>query len=286
MIASGGARTIRRLYISDLDGTLLNSQAEVTDRTAEIINALTEQGMEFSVATARSIYSVKPITAKLGINAPCLLMNGVSMYDLRADRYIYSESIPTDAQRRIIDIFHESGVSCFMYKVREGLLAAYYEKITTHVMNSFAEARKNKYNKPFVQCGNMHDEADCGTIYFTAVDEREILLPVKEAVAGIEGADFTFYEDTYTHKWYLEIFSDRASKANGLKRLRSDFGYDEIICFGDNLNDLSMFAEADLKIAVENARPEVKAAADTVIGSNDEDGVAEWLMKNVKAIPH
>ena len=238
--------------------------------------------MEFSVATARSIYSVKPITAKLGINAPCLLMNGVSMYDLRADRYIYSESIQIDAQKSIIEIFHESGVSCFMYKIRDRLLAAYYEKITTHVMNSFAEARKNKYNKPFVQCGNMLDEADCGTIYFTAVDERENLLPVREAVEKVEGADSAFYEDTYTHKWYLEIFSDKASKANGLRRLRRDFGYDEIICFGDNLNDLSMFAEADVRIAVGNARPEVKAAADAVIGSNDNDGVAEWLMKNVK----
>lgn len=234
--------------------------------------------MEFSAATARSIYSVKPITAKLNINAPCLLMNGVSMYDLRSGRYIFSEAIPLSAQMEIIRLFHESGVSCFMYKIQGELLAAYYEKITSHVMNSFAEARKNKYNKPFVQCSNMLDEADGGTIYFTAVDEREILLPVREAVAEVEGADCTFYEDTYTHKWYLEIFSHKASKANGLKRLRSDFGYDEIICFGDNLNDLPMFAEADLRIAVANARPEVKAAADIVIGSNDEDGVAEWLM--------
>lgn len=270
------------MYISDLDGTLLDSNAEVTERTADIINPLIEKGMYFSAATARSVYSVKPILAKLNINAPCLLMNGASIFDLRRGKYICSEPVPNDAQRRIIELFRENGINCFMYKIYENVLRTYYERITSHVMRSFAEVRKNKYNKPFFHCSDMLEEVDRGTIYFTVTDDYETLLPIKNAAAEINGADLAFYEDTYTHKWYLEIFSCSASKANGIKRLRRDFDFDEIVCFGDNLNDLPMFRESDVKIAVSNARPEVKASADYVIGSNDDDGVSEWLKLNFR----
>ena len=145
-------------------------------------------------------------------------------------------------------------------------------------MQSFAEVRRNRYNKPYVQCADLLDAADGRTIYYTALDEHEKLLPVKNAIDSIDGVDYAFYEDTYTGKWFLEVFSAKASKSNGLRYLRERYGFDEVVAFGDNLNDLPMFSEADIKVAVGNARDEVKAAADYIIGTNDEDGVAEWLL--------
>jgi hydroxymethylpyrimidine pyrophosphatase-like HAD family hydrolase len=103
-------------------------------------------------------------------------------------------------------------------------------------------------------------------------------------VSEIEGTDFTFYEDTYTGKWYLEIFSDKASKANAVKYLREKYKFDKVTAFGDNLNDLSLFREADVKIAVANAKQELKNSADLVIGSNDDDGVAKWLKNYMKGL--
>ena len=67
----------KKLYISDLDGTLLDNDARLSDFTAEAINKLIMQGMNFTFATARSVYSAKPITSKLNISVPCILMNGV-----------------------------------------------------------------------------------------------------------------------------------------------------------------------------------------------------------------
>ena len=145
-------------------------------------------------------------------------------------------------------------------------------------MQSFAEVRRNRYNKPYVQCADLLDAADGRTIYYTALDEHEKLLPVKNTIDSIDGVDYAFYEDTYTGKWFLEVFSAKASKSNGLRYLRERYGFDEVVAFGDNLNDLPMFSEADIKVAVGNARDEVKAAADYIIGTNDEDGVAEWLL--------
>lgn len=273
---------MKRLYITDLDGTLLNSNGEISMKTADIINGLISRGICFTFATARSVYSAKPITSAININVPCILMNGVSIYDLSADRYIANQYIPVSASEKIVEAFHKADAECFMYRFNEGVLTCYYTEITSRVMKAFAEVRKNNYNKPYVQCSSLLEAADDMTIYYTALTDYEKLLPVKETIDGMEDADCAFYKDTYTGKWFLEVFSAKASKSNGIRFLRERYGFDEVVAFGDNLNDLPMFAQADKKIAVGNAREEVKAAADIVIGTNDEDGVAQWLFSELK----
>ncbi len=266
----------RTLYISDLDGTLLSPEPAVTEKTAEIINGLTAKGMNFTFATARSIYSAIPITAALDINVPCILMNGVSIYDIKNECYIKNEFIKPADSAAVLSAFARHGVQCFMYRIDKEILTCYYSELTSKVMRSFAEVRKNNYKKPFVQC-RLEDHADEYTVYFTTTGPYEELYPVKKEVEKIKGVDHAFYLDVYNNSWYLEVFSHKASKANGLAFLRERYGFDEIAAFGDNLNDLPMFAQADLKIAVGNAREEVKEEADIIIGTNSEDGVANWL---------
>jgi hypothetical protein len=272
---------LKRLCISDLDGTLLDPKPEITAHTAEVINSLTAGGMYFTFATARSIYSAIPITSALDINVPCILMNGVSIYDIKNKSYIKSEFIDPAVSAELLRIYKRHGVECFMYRIDDGALTCYYEKLTSRVMRSFAEVRKHEYKKPFVQC-RLEDYADEYTVYFTTRGRYEELLPVKLEAEKIEGIDHAFYLDVYDDSWYLELFSHKASKSNGLRFLREKYGFDEIVAFGDNLNDLPMFAEADIKVAVGNARDEVKAAADYVIGTNSEDGVARWLHDEFK----
>ena len=267
---------MKRLYISDLDGTLLNPAPEITARTAELINSLTAKGMNFTFATARSIYSAVPITSELDINVPCILMNGVSIYDIRNRRYVKNEFIDPAASAKLLEAYKRHGVECFMYHIDNGELTCYYSQLTSRVMRSFAEVRKHQYKKPFVQCC-LEDYADEYTVYFTTRGKYDELLPVKLEAEKVAGVDIAFYLDVYDDSWYLEIFSHKASKSNGLRFLREKYGFDEIVAFGDNLNDLPMFEQADIKVAVENARDEVKAAADHIIGTNSEDGVAQWL---------
>lgn len=268
---------MKRLYITDLDGTLLNGDGKITDFTAKALNERIADGMDFTFATARSVYSAKPITSAVNVNIPCILMNGVSIFDLKTGSYIKNEYISVSASEQITAAFKSAGAECFMYRFNEGVLTCYYTEITTRVMQSFAEVRKYKYNKPFIQCSELMTAADNMTVYYTAMEDYDRLLPVKLAVEGISGVDCAFYEDTYTGKWLLEVYSANASKANGIRFLRESCGFDEVVAFGDNLNDLPMFAQADIKVAVGNAKPEVKAAADCIIGSSDEDGVARYI---------
>lgn len=275
---------MKRLYISDLDGTLFNPKGEVTDFTADAINLLIDRGMYFAFATARSVYSAKPMTEKLKINVPCILMNGVSICSLGADEssqvYIRNNFISREASADVIDVFDRHNVRCFVYKIHGDILTAYFTEMTSEVMEAFAEERRRKFRKPFVQCEKF--TADEDIVYFTTTGEYDTLLRVKNDIDELGDVDCTFYEDTYTKEWYLEVFSSEASKYNGVKFLREKYGFDEIICFGDNLNDIPLFRASDVKIAVENAKPELKELADFIAPSNTENGVAQWLAENFR----
>lgn len=83
--------------------------------------------------------------------------------------------------------------------------------------------------------------------------------------------------------WYLELYSKKASKYHGVQFLRSHYGFDTVVCFGDNHNDLPLFEASDIKIAVGNSVNELKEKADIIIGCNTEEGVANWLRANVKS---
>ena len=267
----------KTLYVSDLDGTLLSPEPAITERTADIINSLTAKGMHFTFATARSIYSAIPITSKLDINVPCILMNGVSIYDIAAESYIKNEFIPTDASSEILRAFERHGIRCFMYRIDGEWLTCYFSELTTKVMRSFAEVRKHEYKKPFVKVPRLADCANGDTVYFTTTGPHDDLYPLKCEIEQIRGVSHAFYLDVYNGEWFLEVFSDKASKSNGIRFLRERYGFDEVVAFGDNLNDLSLFEAADVKIAVGNAKEELIAAADIVIGKNADNGVAEWL---------
>lgn len=273
---------MKTLYISDLDGTLLDPKPEITGRSAGIINGLISRGMHFTFATARSVYSAVPITSRLDISVPCILMNGVSIYDIRTNTYIKNEFIRPEDSAEVLSAFERHGIHCFMYRIEDGSLICYYSALTTKVMRSFAEVRKNEYKKPFVQLDRLADMADGNTVYFTTTGPHDELLPVKLEIDAIAGVETAFYLDVYNGEWYLEIFSHKASKSNGVRSLREKYGFDEVVAFGDNLNDLPMFEQADIRVAVGNARDEVKAAADYVIGDNKSDGVAEWLAERLK----
>ena len=268
------------LFISDLDGTFLAPSGELSPFASDTINAMSAAGAHFTFATARSVYSARPLMSSADIRIPCLLMNGVSLYDLRSGRYISNEFIPADASAKIIRAFAEHGIHCFMYRIDRDVLICYYTELTTKVMQSFAESRTKQYLKPFVQLERLSDLADSCTVYFTTTGAYEELLPVKLETDGIPGVSSAFYLDVYNGAWYLEIFSEKASKSNGIAKLRELYGFGRVVSFGDNLNDLPMFEASDVRVAVENARPEVRAAADIVVPPNSEDGAAKWLAEN------
>ena len=119
--------------------------------------------------------------------------------------------------------------------------------------------------------------------YLSSFARRETLLPLEPKARALDFAHTSFTSDAYKPEWYwLEISRFDATKATGVDKLRKLTGIPRIVCFGDNLNDLPMFRVADECYAVANARPELKAAATGVIGSNVEMGVPRFLRSRVR----
>lgn len=267
------------LYISDLDGTLLNEKAELSNSSKEILNGLLEQGLCFSVATARSPATVFPILSGLKLSLPIIMMNGVLIYDMGEKRYDLVLPIPRESFLKAAEIMKNYHVTGFVYTLEGEELIAWYENLDYKAAYDFYEERRRKYQKHFERTEDFRNfprEA----IYISLLNEEERLRPVYDALKEDPLLSLAFYRDVYSEKlWYLEICSHKASKKNALCRLKEILCPKKVAAFGDNLNDLPLFEESDERYAVSNALPKVRDQADQVIGSNREDGVANYLKK-------
>ena len=271
----------KTLYISDLDGTLLNRNAELSEYTIDTLNKLIANGVHFSVATARTLASAGKILHGLELRLPIVLMNGVLIYDVGQQRYLQVCTIPRETVAAVIKMLRKFEVTGFMYELNNGELMTYHESLEKKPLRDFVEERISRYYKTFRHTEGFDCISPDNIIYFTLRDTREHLQPVLDALTGQPGQNHTFYSDTYSHGlWYLEIYNEAASKYNAVQFLRQQYVFHRVVGFGDNLNDLPLFAACDESYAVRGAKPEVKEKSTAVIGGNDDDGVVKWIEEN------
>lgn len=272
---------LKTLYISDLDGTLLDSNACLSDYTISTLNKLIEDGIYFSYATARTIESAKKIMADVNISVPVILMNGVLIYDNLQDEYIKIEKFSEIQVNEILSVLKKLNSTGFLYKIKDSKLTTYYENLDSRAHWNFYNERVTRYNKAFEQVESFFKVDNKNIIYFTMLDKKEKLIPVYDTLQYISGIEMSLYNDVYSKDlWYLEIYSGKASKFNAVNYLRKYCNFDKIIGFGDNFNDLPLFNACDEKYAVANAIEKLRLEATKVIGSNLENGVAKWLERN------
>lgn len=265
----------KTLYISDLDGTLLNSSAEISSETQKMINRFISEGGYFSVATARTVATAVPITQNIAVNVPVVLMNGVCIYDTVKKEYVKIENIPFESLTEALSILHGFDLSGFMFSINGNVLDTYYENLNSEHAREFYEERTRKFGKLFIKTDDFLKCTDKNIVYYSVTDRYEVLTEVYHALRNIRDIHIDFYRDVYREEyWYLEISSSHASKYNAVNYIRNKYGFDRIIGFGDNLNDLPLFRACDESYAVENAKEEVKNAASGIIPSNNNNGVA------------
>lgn len=274
---------MKTLFISDLDGTLLNENAEISDFTEQALNCLIEKGMLFSVATARTIATVVKMLKNVKINVPVILMNGVATYDIRNKTYVNIESISIPGKEFLFDTVRNHIGSGFAYSIDNNELSTFYENTDSPNALEFIREREEKYGKKFTKVESLNECINKNIVYFSIDDRKEKLEKAYRVLCDCPELHVEFYRDIYnTDHWYLEVCSAKASKKNALIKLKASFGFDRIISFGDNLNDLPMFEISDEAYAVANAKDEVKQKAHAVIDSNINNGVARFLLNTSK----
>jgi len=256
------------LFVSDLDGTLLQPDATLAKEDALRINRLCADGIQVTYATARTIQSVKTILADLTFmesSPPVCLMNGVLLRDMARKCYVHAARLRPETAAVLYTAMEHAHVYPFIYALQaDGSLITYYAKLQNPSMEQFMLERVHRYGKPFTKV--MHTDQISGDIvYFCLVASKEDVQRAEAAIAEIAEIRSVSYPDTYAPgTWYLEIFHQSASKKQAVEYLRGCTGVEKIVCFGDNLNDLPMFEAADYAVAVPGAAPEVRAAADAI----------------------
>ena len=298
----------KMLYVSDLDGTLLNSDALLNEDVPKRLNALIEQGLCFTVATARTYATVNSIMKDVNLTCPMILMNGVMIYDPVKKSCIHAEIIERDSVEYILKGRKKFGVTGFAYALSPEIsedcsksgetsvvdsagrvgksgrkMATYYEKIATQHMEKFYTERRDLYHKPFSKVERLEDISGEDIIYFSICYEEEVLRPFYEYLKKDERLNLNFYKDVYGDGlWYLEISHKNASKYYGIQKLRKLLHPAAITGMGDNLNDIPLFEACDRSCAVGNAHKEVKERADYILDTNLNAGVVKFLEKEMK----
>lgn len=273
------------LFISDLDGTLLHPDAKLSQYSREQLCKLLLKGLPFTIATARTIYSVQSILEGLPLQYPLILQNGAVLYDPVKQEYCHAAIIAKNAADALFACLEEHPLNGFVYCMEDRRLHCCYTHLSTPAMRTFYQERKDRYDKPFRQVNRLRDLAGDDVTFCSVRGAERLLRPAADAIQTIPHIAVSFYRDVYeTDCWYLEIAADTATKYHGALRLREMLGIRQLVAFGDNDNDLPLFAASNTKIAVANATPALYTQADNVIGRNTEDAVVNYLLQyaNVK----
>lgn len=261
------------LYVSDLDGTLLRSDETISKYTCDVINKLTERGVMFSYATARSYVTAKKVTKGLNAKIPLIVYNGAFVIDNISEEILLSNFFHDDINEVLEELFYN------------GIYPIVYSYIDTTEYFSFIPGKCNKGMQTFLntrkgdrrwrEIQNTEQLIQGDLFYITCIDSKEKLEPFFKRYK--DKYHVVFQQDIYTKEQWLEIMPKEASKANAILQLKEILGCEKVISFGDAANDIDMFNISDEAYAVSNALDELKQAATKVIGGNDDDGVAKWL---------
>ena len=268
---------MKTLYVSDLDGTLLRSDQRTSEYTNRTVNALVARGMCFSYATARSYMTAGKVTAGMDEAFPVILYNGAFVRDNRTGELLIRNFFGKDEAARLVRELQESGISPIVYAFVDGEEKFSYDRDTVNAATrEFILSRKgDSRDRPV----SGPEDVTAGEIfYITCIDAPEKLKPFHEKYEGTYHC--VYQRDIYSGEQWLEIMPENASKARAVRQLQELLGCGRLVAFGDGMNDLDLFEAADEAYAVENAVPELKAAATGIIGSNNDDGVAKWLSEN------
>lgn len=279
--------TPRTLYISDLDGTLLDDCSRLSEGTVALLNEAISRGALFSIATARTPATVSQIMAPIVTNLPFVVMTGSALWDKNSGLYYDIQYIDPDATRQVIDTYRECGASAFLYTLppvetgRPKLLIYHFGPLNDIERGFMAERLHSPFKRFEVPEGGesaIPDRIEDAVLFF-GMQPTEVASRVFDRLKEIPLVNPMFYHDWYGETMAeVEAFPLGATKAKAVRRLARAAGADRIVVFGDNANDISMMREADVAVAVENAIDEVKEAADIILGPNTSDAVARFIL--------
>ena len=282
----------------DIDGTLLNSNGELSERTILAVKRVIEKGVRVVLTSGRVTNSVEMIAEKVNADKYLICDNGASIYDVAQNKTIWSREIEKSTVLDLIKTCIENDIYYMVFTDKEIIV-----KDLRHMALAFYKQRHNckdeatgvtqfKYagieyieriEKPIrriVVCDQDRTIYNSIVKKLTKFNDIELMASPHISNKIIKNSDKTIIL-SYS---YAEILPKNANKWSAIKELISRIGgisESEVMAIGDNFNDVSMIENAGLGVAMNNGATVAKEVARVVAPTNDEDGVATVLERYI-----
>ena len=280
-----------KLIVSDMDGTLLNEKMTISQANADAIREAENQGIPFMVATGRGFTEAKPLLEEAGLSCPIITLNGAQVYD-EDGTILKTAGITKDTARKILTIIRDHNLYCEVTtgkgifsdnkaKRIESVASLLFETNpdTTYKMAVIlAAARLEIMNINYIDNYDelIEDETiDILKIIAFSQDGSKTLDPV-----SVELDEIGDLAITSSFENNIEINHIDAQKGIAVSEMakKMDIDLDDVMTFGDNLNDLSMLEITGYSFAMENGAQETKNVSKYLTSANNENGVAEGIL--------
>ena len=282
----------------DLDGTMLNHNGEISEKTKEIVKKCIEKGIEIVLASGRPIDSMKTIAEELGIKGYFIAGNGALVYDIKNDKVIYENCIKKEKVLEIIKICEVNSIAYNVYTEKVILTPNLKFNVLYYYKENLKREEDKKTNISII--GDMYEYVkqmkEEKFLKITICDENSsifhsIIKKIKE-INEIEVLDIEHMsrkiiqqgtEEIPVEYFYTEISENNVDKWNAIKFLIEQLHIqtEEVMTIGDNINDKKMIENAGMGVAMKGSTPEIIKIAKEVTDTNDNDGVAMALEKYI-----
>lgn len=260
-----------RAIALDLDGTLTNHEKVVTPKTREVLLKAAAKGAVIILASGRPTYGIEPVAECLELNQRggyILSYNGGNIVNAKTGEKLFSQFLPDEVIPELYAYAKEHGHALLGYAGNEIITEMPDDQYVKE------ESRINKMNIRKVD--NLFESLEPHPTKLLMTGDPTLMLKAEEELVEKLGDRMDIFRSA---PFFLELVPKDIDKAKSLTRLLTKINLTpaDLIAFGDGYNDLSMLKLAGMGVAMENAAPEVRAEADYVTLSNEEDGVAAAL---------
>lgn len=262
-----------RAIALDLDGTLTNHDKEVTPITRQALMRAQKDGAHIILASGRPTYGIAPIADHLEIdkyNGYVLSYNGGKIVNWQTKEELYSNHLPNNVIPILYNYAKEKDYALLGYAGKE---------IITEMPDDKYVKEESRINKMEIRkVDNLLESLESNPTKLLMTGDASLMIKAEEELAEIVGNRMDVFRSA---PFFIELVPKGIDKAQSLIRLLELIGLstNDMIAFGDGYNDLSMLKLAGVGVAMANAVPEVRAEADFITKSNEEDGVAFAIEK-------
>lgn len=264
---------MRKIFFTDLDGTLLTDEKKISPATMQALVDFTNAGNHFVINTGRALDSAKAVQKEHGLffkGTYLVAFNGAEIYDCDAGRDVFRSGIQMDMVKKIFEMAKEHGIHCHAYNDSSLVTPAEDEELAYY---------RRVIKTPYIVSEDVVSklEAEPCKIIGIELHDRAKIDAFKAAVEKMAGDRLTLL---YSNPNYLEIFNKEAGKGSAVVRLATHLGIDikDTIAAGDEENDISMIQAAGLGVAMLNGTDMVKKSADVITKTdNNNDGLVPFI---------